>query len=531
MLEPNVRHLLLESLRPPTRFALDAAVATTFTLDLTAALIPPLAFTAFGLDDVSADPMVALEAIARVAERTAIFCQTGMIEVPHTVPDLVAFLEPMVHQIVPPPGTLFHPKLWVLRYIDEEGAAAYRLLVLSRNLTHDNSWDVIVRLDSAAVESQNHPGNGPLCDLLIDLASTTVTPLSPARRSMVESLASDIRRVEWQLPPGVDGVTFHYLRGRRPQIDWTARRSAVISPFVNDAGIEELTGASHDMILISRPDQLEMLSPAILSQLTRTYVLDAAAGNAPQSDQHLTEEDAGIGVETLVPGAVPLRAHLHAKVYVLEPPGRRQRARLLLGSANATSSGLRGNTEFLVEFEGPRRNLGVDALLGAEADGLRQLLAEYTATGGATPTDREDVEHQVDNTLRTVAAIPHRVRVVSGGDAGTGHRVEISSSSPYPDRNDAWQLRVGLLTLPGREQPADFADTPDVVYEAVTTADISPFVTVHIDASHGVSGSTVLVAELEGDPFDRLDHVMARQIDTPEKLMRLIRLLLDSTLR
>lgn len=42
MLEPNVRHLLMESLRPPTGSTLDAAVATTFTLDLTAALVSTL---------------------------------------------------------------------------------------------------------------------------------------------------------------------------------------------------------------------------------------------------------------------------------------------------------------------------------------------------------------------------------------------------------------------------------------------------------------------------------------------------------
>ena len=44
MLAPDARTVLLETLRPPDGFALGFGVATTFTLDLTAALVVPLAF-------------------------------------------------------------------------------------------------------------------------------------------------------------------------------------------------------------------------------------------------------------------------------------------------------------------------------------------------------------------------------------------------------------------------------------------------------------------------------------------------------
>ena len=54
---------------------------------------------------------------------------------------LFSFLEEMVVQALPKNSTgAFHPKVWVLRYRRED-EAMLRVLVLSRNLTFDKSWD------------------------------------------------------------------------------------------------------------------------------------------------------------------------------------------------------------------------------------------------------------------------------------------------------------------------------------------------------------------------------------------------------
>ena len=73
MLEPDSRAILLDELRPPDGFRLDAAVATTFTLSLVAALVPPLAFASEQLQGNS-DPISALEAIRSSGDRIDIFC-------------------------------------------------------------------------------------------------------------------------------------------------------------------------------------------------------------------------------------------------------------------------------------------------------------------------------------------------------------------------------------------------------------------------------------------------------------------------
>ena len=127
MLAPDARVVLLEQLRPPVGYTMDAAVATTFTLDLSAALIPPLAFASFELSGAP-DPVAALEAVRACADRLDVFCQAGQMAVPSQPSDLMAFLEPMVHEVRRPrPGHLFHPKVWLLRYRNPSGDVGYRL--------------------------------------------------------------------------------------------------------------------------------------------------------------------------------------------------------------------------------------------------------------------------------------------------------------------------------------------------------------------------------------------------------------------
>lgn len=98
MLAPDTRSLLLDALRPPPGMRMSRAVALTFTLDLESLLIAPLAFAAHGLRE-STDPIAVMEGVRRCADRIDVFCQTGQIAVPPTKSALLAFVEPMVHQV------------------------------------------------------------------------------------------------------------------------------------------------------------------------------------------------------------------------------------------------------------------------------------------------------------------------------------------------------------------------------------------------------------------------------------------------
>lgn len=147
-LDPENRALYAEILRAPAGYDLDAAVATTYTLDFETALVVPatLAFHAAENRQETLDtPLALLEGLERLSERIAIFCEAGRIKaIPKGANRLTALLEDTVTEVTAPRGGAFHPKLWLLRFtpIGDLGQPRLKLALLSRNLTTDASWDL-----------------------------------------------------------------------------------------------------------------------------------------------------------------------------------------------------------------------------------------------------------------------------------------------------------------------------------------------------------------------------------------------------
>ncbi|WP_395245524.1 phospholipase D family protein [Agromyces sp. MMS24-K17] len=342
-------------------------MATTFTLDLISALSIPLSFAAHHLRE-SKNPIAILDAVRRTSNRIDIFAQAGQIAVPAQAPDLVAFLEPMVHPVVAPrPGGLFHPKVWVLEYARGE-ERRYRLLCASRNLTADRSWDVLVRLDGEP--SDDHQGmNDPLVALAESLPNLAVGSLGPTRARRIRGLAERLRFVVWESPADVTLQAMHVFgipAAPAPDLAriFDGKRHLVISPFLSDDGVAAVVvKRSREAHVLSRPESLERLQPETLRRL-QGYTLDEAA------DVQGVDERAETNPEGALVG-------LHAKVYALD---RLDGSHLFIGSANTTGAAFGSNVEALVEFVGPQTRIGVQAIFG-DATALRQMAVEYAPEG------------------------------------------------------------------------------------------------------------------------------------------------------
>lgn len=518
MLAPDERAVLREQLRPDPGYELDMAVATTFTLDLTAALVAPLAFTAHHVS-ASSDPIAVLEAVRSTTEKVTIFAQVGHLRVPNTPSDLMAFLEPMVHPVVAPvSGYLFHPKAWVLRYSGRD-EPRYRLLCGTRNLTDDVSWDAMVRLDGAATGGPDG-ANRPLVDFIKALPDMTVGSIEPQRREAIEAMAEDLRSIDWDRPPGVNEVAFHALglraRRSRPLVDQLkGRRHLIVSPFLDDEGIGAPTEGSDHVTVVSRATALDQLDPATINGID-SFVLSPLAGLSEPGETHVDELES-----TVEPTPTSLLGGLHAKVYVVEWD---RRSWVFIGSANATGAGLfERNVEFVVELQGGRKALGIDRFLGEDAP-FRSILNRYPATGGEDPSPEEDLRKDLDRVLRRVADQRLTATLSPEEDGWSESVVGTKALDIEPNM----KLRVGLLTVPRRAVVQDGKQL-EAEFAGLATADISPFVVLRLSAPLGtevIEQSTVMRAELIGDPPGRLDEVLARQVDTPEKFLRFLALLL-----
>jgi hypothetical protein len=472
MLAPDARAILLDQLRPPVGYRLDAAV----------------------------------EAVRSCADRVDVFCQAGQITVPAQASDLMAFLEPMIHEVGRPrPGHLFHPKIWLLRYTYDDDRPRHRLLCLTRNLTRDHSWDTVVRLDGTATGGPK-AANRPLAELIRSLPGRAVTPLPDGRRQRIADLADEIRRVVWEHPDDVNEVNFHVfgIPGIRPTADFSGYRHLIVAPFLNDRGLDTVARDSPDATVVSRVDDLSRLSPATAARIT-AYVVSAIAGLDEPTDADDSADH-------------QILAGLHAKLYVIE---RNRRAHVFIGSANATDAAFGGNVEILVELVGGATKLGVDTFLGSEAP-FRTLLEEYDTAGGADPDPADEAQRALDDLVRDLAAIPYTATVTSGGD---NHRVRVTTNRPLPIPA-GYDVTAELLTRPGEARVLAANVPADADYPSVPLPDITPFVVLRVRSPEGLQRGTVVHATLVNDPTGRLDEILARQVDTPEKFLRFLALLL-----
>ena len=87
-------------------------------------LLAPLAMAAYdqaeeGIENAA--PPTLLESIRRHADHTTVLCQAGGIHVPSTYRKLTVFAEEVIVEVAPPPGRMFHPKIWVLRFANADG--------------------------------------------------------------------------------------------------------------------------------------------------------------------------------------------------------------------------------------------------------------------------------------------------------------------------------------------------------------------------------------------------------------------------
>lgn len=515
MLTPDGRSVLLDDLRAPAGYVIDHAVATTFTLDLTAAMLPPFAFADLETTTARPDPIAMLHALRQASEKVDIFCQAGAIGVPRSS-DLVAFLEPMVHQ-VSVGRRLFHPKVWVMRFTAEDMPPRFRVLVLSRNLTHDNTWDIAVRLDSDGRDETPREANRPLVDLLRWLP-TNVLHIDPARSARVLTLASDIATVRWEHPEDVEKLAFQAvgLSGHAGLELESSDRQLVISPFVTPEGLARLSRSVSRTMLISRQETLDLMPEDSLGGV-EAYTM-AADAEIPETPEQRADDSLAEPIPTL--------AGLHAKVYVREPTSRWTKATVLLGSANATEPGLGSNVELMVEVEGRLARLGVDQVLPPDGDakvGIRRLVEPYVRQD---PPNREkdEIQRRLQSLLRDIAAIPHAVRATRDARSErVAYRASVTSASPYPLRDDV-TVTVALLTRPGSASAVE--GTLDLVVDGLDLADITPC--LEITARQGaVTESAVVLAELVGVPEGRLDAVIARQVNDPAKFTQLLLLLLS----
>ncbi|HLS05639.1 MAG TPA: helicase-related protein [Wenzhouxiangella sp.] len=397
MLDPNQRSLLTDALTPPAGMSFDCGLATTYSLHPDTLLTLPLHLAVLASDhDAGAlrDPIPLLDSLRRVASRLAVFHEAGRISAPAGPNRLYSLLESTLHACRAPHDGAFHPKVMLLRFVDSDTSAAggnsknehsrpalLRLLVMSRNLTADRSWDLSVRLDGEAGDSPDQR-NTPIVDLFNTARNSATKPLDQQRGAHFERLMADASRCVWALPKGFDDYAFHLIgHSRQPWQLPTSDRLAIISPFISDTAVRQAHASTGKLALIlGLPEELNALRPATRKLASALWVLAEAAQSSDEGEDNATEPDG-----------------LHAKSYLLETGNK---TRLMIGSANATSpvfapGSKRRNVEFMVELTGPKNRVGgISQLMGSR--GLADVCEVFQPVEHAPDDEAAAIEQQLE---------------------------------------------------------------------------------------------------------------------------------------
>ncbi|WP_147438860.1 phospholipase D family protein [Roseovarius spongiae] len=519
-LDPENRALYADILRAPAGFELDAAVATTYTLDFETALVVPatLAFHAAENRQETLDtPLALLEGLERLSARIAIFCEAGRIKaVPKGANRLTALLEETVTEVAAPRGGAFHPKLWLLRFtpVGGHGQPCLRLALLSRNLTTDASWDLSLSLDGVLGDAPRDQ-NAPLVELLRalpDLAMGRPTPAHVA--TMVASLANDLAHAAWEHPRHIRKIRFavNGLTDRvwRPQI---GRTLGIVSPFVTDGALSALCRGVDpaNACLLGRGEELAPLAPETLAMFGRRLVLDEMA-----------ETEDGEESDPASSSAVPARG-LHAKAFITE---RYKSTEITMGSGNATAPALLTgkNVEVFATLSGYTENLGtMEDQMSPER--LGRFLREFVSYEPDDATQVDAAEARLNRVRRKLAGSNPVLRCEEDGAGRI--LLHLSARRPFsvPDGIELrlWPIVAGIEFGIGVTE----LNTGERSLARLPLKDVTRWIGVRLsDAESGLEHHFTLGSDLVDLPDARTAEILRSLIENRDAFLRYIRLLL-----
>ena len=454
-----------------------------------------------------------MHALRSHANKLTVFCQAGEVGLPPSR-RVFSFLERTIVPVVAPRGGIVHPKVWVIRYgavaepLDSESPESrLRVLIASRNLTFDESWDTMVRLDESA--DGHRALLAPVGDLFDRLLGTAVDSVPREHRDRVHSLSEALKDSRFALPEGVNDLSVHVLglTDTPSPLPAAAQRSLIISPFVSDDFFTTVHDVRVDE-LVSRPEQLDRLRPDSLSKVTSAHAFDD--GSAPDFGSHedrLSPSDPGRPV-----------VGLHAKIFAFEEGDR---ARLFLGSANATGPAFVNNVEILVELIGSTRVLGIDRLCEGSEDerGFRDLFIPYNRSGNGD--DGPDGPSTLDHLRHTIARLSFEGTVEESGD---GWSVTYRSSRPMPAHEEI-AIHCWPLATAGHRRRVAGGEHLAAGFETSLEA-ISGFLAFELADEDGALTQFVVPVRLDGVPESRDRSLLRVLIGNAERFFRYLLALL-----
>lgn len=512
MLKPAENRLnYSDLLMPPPGYDVEFAIGTTYSLDLEALVGVPLALSLSEEMDhtLQDDPIYVLEGLRRSVDAFAIYCEAGQIKAPKNGNNLFALMENSVFEVALENNYSFHPKVWVIKYRDKNRNELYRVLVLSRNLTFDRSWDMAIALEGKKVKGKN-PRNQPLSDFLSFLIPYTK---NKQKKKQIKKLIAELEFVQFDtVDPSIPEVEFcpigieGYGKAETELFE-TFHKLIIISPFLSETIIKELNDKSlkdATKVLITRKTELSKLKEHVFQDFD-VYVLK---DSVVEGEASISEENAEHVMAQF--------QDIHAKLYARTKYNQHH---IYIGSANSSSNAFNGNIEFLLKLHYQKYGFKImdllDDLFGENEE--QNPFEKIETLPPFTDEFESDVTDELQKRIKELCRIPSKARILTEENHFT---MRITFDSLPEDT----EFLIGPL-LSKNMQPLK----QETFIQNLSLLELGEFYNIRAEKD-GEKVERIIKIETEGIPKERESEIFRSIINDPYTFLKYVAFLLSDDL-
>lgn len=354
-------------LKAPEGYEIEKILITTYSLEMEK--IVEICLLALGLqiETTSQDgknPITGLYALEKMMKKIVVICQNGQIKEHKNL--LYLMLEKSIYTINPPKNKNFHPKVILIKYKNKredkrEDKIKYKLIVSSKNLTSDRSWDAQVSIQGN-YNINNNKTNQEIVKFIKYLKNNIEQ--EEQVNKFLEEIENEIAKVDFlenlreQKNSGieevVENIEFIQLgandREKLPYLETESKEklksALIISPFLTLEPKQEspIYKIKQNIVedgkiqLITRRTEL---TENLLNEIETYVINDQIIDNmyiVKENNQEENEEEFENEITN---------QDIHAKMYILQ---KEENTELYVGSANASRNAFNGNIEAMLKI-------------------------------------------------------------------------------------------------------------------------------------------------------------------------------------
>lgn len=491
MAEEVFKSLMYGDMLNTPGFDVEFAVGLTYSLDFDALMSIPMSFGLLGdsEDLVKKSPAYLLAAIRKSSDKMAVFCNNGSIKAPKECRIIYSLLESSVFPVKQIGN--FHPKLWIVQEVDKAGKRQIKMVVLSRNLTFDDSLDIVVSMTGKVTGTeQSKRKHAPIISLVEWV--NRVACHDKKKKASIAKLCDSLWHVKEFVvdEPFDDYDFFTFNRNLMNQDDvmegMQGRDMIVFSPFIDEKTLGWLFEKANRKHLVTRRESITERIHDIMG-----------TGNIYAVNESLIQDE-----ETSV--------DLHAKMYFVSKDSNNY---LYLGSANATNTAFNRNTELLLRLHFIPRKASFDKFkemtLGEEENQYVPVEGVFDGPGVSVMSEEEKIFNEV-------------IRNIEGASAklnGSCYDVSVRF------KKDSWPVSAKILPLQNSLNKVSIDITKNTVLKGMPLKDLSDFYVIMVGKGKEQVKSVVKI-ETDGIPAERDNVIFQSIVDTENKFVNYVSFLL-----